>query len=937
MGTVFSSARLRLLTAASGFVLIAALGGCDNPDKKQSSTGSLEKAAEYRAKGDIAAALIETKNALQADPHNGQAHLLRGQLLADRGDIWGAEDELRQASAAGLPPSDWFSPLAHSLLLQQNFVKLRELVNQNKDTSPTIQAQAKAFVGDISLSENKVDDARKSFTDALALNAQDIDGMLGMAQVELDGRSFDKAADWLKKAKAAAPSSPEIDQLQARLDGANGDSAALEADLRRAAADKPDNPFYQLMLAQALVANRKFDEADKLLDVVLKRIPNHPLANHLRAVMLYRNGKYKEADELETTVLSAAPNLRAAQFIDGLAKYPLGQYVQSEHLLNGLNASGEMSDEASLVRAADLMQLNRRQEAYALVKTLEPKHENDAFFLKLAAAAAQANGDLPKSRDYYQRALAADPKNTDLLTALVAVKLDLGDTSGDPANLDKAIEAAPDNQRNLATLFGSLLRSKQFDKAQELAQKEQSLHPDKAEGWTMAGMIAAFQTKYDDAITNFTKALSIEPTASDAVNDLAAVYLQQGRVDLARSTVEDGFKRAPKEASICAMGAKVEAAAKNLDGVQTWLERNLDIDPKASAARADLIQVLVEKKEPQKAASIGLTGLQLTPGDPLLLKATAQAYLAANQPDKAVQSLRELITAKPDADNYYLLARAYLDLHDEARLRDTLETLVQKAPDFRPGRMLLARLLLDHKDSLDRANTMIADLAKQQPDDPDVIELQARAANLNSGPKAAIDILQKYLATEKTPSRNLVFLLSSAQWDAGDKDKSIHGIADWADAHPDDAQARMTLATRQIEIKHYDDAHKTLAAEIDAHPNNWVAQNNLAWVLMTQGDLAGAQAQIDSAQKLAGSQPDVLDTQGQIALARGDASHAVDVLKLATLNGTPSPTIRIHLAKALIASGKPKEAQDTLKAVVATAKAGPDADEAKALLASIKN
>jgi len=161
--------------------------------------------------------------------------------------------------------------------------------------------------------------------------------------------------------------------------------------------------------------------------------------------------------------------------------------------------------------------------------------------------------------------------------------------------------------------------------------------------------------------------------------------------------------------------------------------------------------------------------------------------------------------------------------------------------------------------------------------------------------------------------------------------------AEWVSSHPDDAEARMTLASHQIQIKRYTDAQKTLGEEIRLNPSDWIAENNLAWVLMTEGDLAGAQTQIDSAHKIAGAQPDVLDTEGQIALARGDAPRAVDLLKLATSGPTPAPSMQVHLARALIASGKPKEAKDTLKAAAAAAKSGPAADEAKALLLTIKD
>lgn len=937
MRTAFPTARTRLLTAASGIALLAVLAGCDGSDKKQSSTDHYNKAVEYRTKGDTAAALIETKNALQADDKNGQAHFLRGQILLDAGDAAGAEDELRAAGAAGVPASDWFGPLGRSLLLQEKFPKVRDLVAQTKSTDSAVQAKEKTLLANVALATNDYDGARKGFMEALAINGQDFDALLGMVMVDAKSRDLDKAATWLAQARAVQPHNPEVYRLDAAIDSARHDSAAAEAAFRQAAVEAPANPLYRLLLAQSLIDNGKDEEAGKLLDSLLKQLPGQPLANHLHAVLLYRAGKFKEADDVETAVLSKAPNMREAQFLDGLAKYPLGQYAQAEHLLNGMVLTGASGDAAAMVRGASLLRLGRYQEAYKLLKPLEGKMQNNPQFLILTADAARFNNDLPASRGLYEQALAKDPKNAAILTQLASVKLDLGDVAGGKATLDQAVANAPDDDKTQGLLFTTLVKGKEFDKALDLAKKEQADNPTKARGWVMEGMVQTLQDKPEEAIAAFTKAIQVDPAASDAINNLAAIYIHQGRIDLARSTVEEGYKHAPKAATICAMGSQVESAAKNPAGMQIWLERYLDLDPKNTNARSVLVDVLIQLGQPQKAVAVALTGRQLNPGDPVVLKSLGQAYMAAKQPTEAVSTLRDLVASDPSADNYYQLAQVYLQIHDEPRLRDALEQIVQKAPDYRPGRMMLARVLLDQKETVGRAETLIAQLAAEKADDPDVVELQARLAAVKTNPGAAIPILQKYMTSTKTEPRGLVLLLASAQWDSGQKDQGLKTLTDWVSAHPDDSSTRMALASHQIQDKRYDGAHKTLTEEIKVNPANWIAQNNLAWVLMTQGDLAGAQTQIDGAHKLAGTQPDVLDTEGQIALARGDANHAVDVLKLATLNGTPAPAIRIHLARALIASGKTKEAQDTLKAVVSSARTGPDADEAKALLATIKN
>lgn len=64
----------------------------------------VESAQEYYAKGDLPAALIELKNALQENPNNRAARSLLGRMYLDRRDFPNAEKELSRAWDAGLRP-----------------------------------------------------------------------------------------------------------------------------------------------------------------------------------------------------------------------------------------------------------------------------------------------------------------------------------------------------------------------------------------------------------------------------------------------------------------------------------------------------------------------------------------------------------------------------------------------------------------------------------------------------------------------------------------------------------------------------------------------------------------------------------------------------------------------------------------------------------------
>ena len=72
---------------SSAFVF-AGLSGCG---RTQSTESLLSDAKQYEQKGDLKAALIQLKNAVEKSPDNGEARLALGNLELDMGDAASAE------------------------------------------------------------------------------------------------------------------------------------------------------------------------------------------------------------------------------------------------------------------------------------------------------------------------------------------------------------------------------------------------------------------------------------------------------------------------------------------------------------------------------------------------------------------------------------------------------------------------------------------------------------------------------------------------------------------------------------------------------------------------------------------------------------------------------------------------------------------------------
>ena len=139
MKSRFISRGQRLALSAIFAVLLSGCGG-DNPD------ALLASARDYLAKNDAKAAVIQLKNALQANPDLPEGRYLLGLALLRGGDPVGSETELRKALALKHPAEQVAPPLAQAMLAQGQYKKLTDEFGQTKLGQAAAEADRKSVV-----------------------------------------------------------------------------------------------------------------------------------------------------------------------------------------------------------------------------------------------------------------------------------------------------------------------------------------------------------------------------------------------------------------------------------------------------------------------------------------------------------------------------------------------------------------------------------------------------------------------------------------------------------------------------------------------------------------------------------------------------------------------------------------------------------------------
>ncbi|MCC6474669.1 MAG: tetratricopeptide repeat protein, partial [Burkholderiales bacterium] len=132
--------------------------------------------------------------------------------------------------------------------------------------------------------------------------------------------------------------------------------------------------------------------------------------------------------------------------------------------------------------------------------------------------------------------------------------------------------------------------------------------------------------------------------------------------------------------------------------------------------------------------------------------------------------------------------------------------------------------------------------------------------------------------------------------------------ADWVQRHPQDLLFRHYLGDAAMARRDFAGAEAQYRAVLATNPQQALARNNLAWVLLEQGK-PEALAQAEQAVQLAPDQPPLRDTLARALAVAGRLKDALAMQQSALALAPDSPGLRLQLAKLQAQAGDKKAAR----------------------------
>jgi putative PEP-CTERM system TPR-repeat lipoprotein len=871
-------------------LFVAYLAACQAPSDPESL---MHAGAALQARGELRAAVIQFRNAVQGAPNNPEARRRLADAYLEQGDGVSAEKELRKAAQLRPDPALQAS-IGKALLLQGKPEEALAMLLDAAATPAVAAVRAQAH-----LAQGETIAARRAFEAALHTEPAFLPALIGMGQVAaLDGQA-DEATRIAKDLLERFPHSPEAIRFAAALKLEAGQHVEALGLLRQVLSLRPGDAHTHLDVAKLLIDAGKFKDAQYAIEAARRSASGGLHIVYTLALLEFRQNHPAEAKEHLQQILKVAPDYPPALLLSGAIELSLGtRQLAITHLERFLSTNPGHPHASRLLGAAHL-QAGHAQPALALATAALKAHPDDVELLAIAGEANLRLGQHTIAASLFEKASTLAPDKPALRAAIGISSLGAGDTARAIAELEKLPPMSGMVSRSGVVLVLSHLKARRADAALAVINK---LEASGRSPYLLNLKGAALLGTNDPAgaRSSFEAALKLDPLHLPALDNLAQLDLMQARPGEARKRYQTALKAGPRNHLLMESMARFETSTGNVAAARQLLEASQKLQPDSPPAALRLADFMFRSGDTSKAIALVRAVHSSNPDSIDALALLAQMQRQARQFAAATESYARLATLSPQPAQVMLLqAAVQIEARDYAAAIDTLRKVQAKQPDlFDAYALHVAALGAEKKytEALEVARNV--QQRKRGWDAGYQLEGDVHMAARNY--RAAAGAYQAGLALRQNGA--LARLLHSAQVRDGRQQEADSQMATWIRKHPGDADSRLYFAGALAASGKFGEARSQLEAVVRQRPADAVALNELALAYHHSKD-PRALPTAQQALAQAPHSPEILDTTGWMLVQLGKASQGLPLLRRAVAIAPGAATPGLHLAAALAGSG----------------------------------
>ncbi len=917
------------MLAATALVVFA----CMTTACSKSAADEIAAAQKALAAKDSNSAVIHLKNAIAADPQNGQAHFLLGKHYVAAGAATSAAIELRRALELKFPVDEVARPLADALLLSGQGAQVILVVAPLPVKDPAVIASVQTALAWAHLLTKDLPSARRSLDQAEATKGPTPETRLLRARLTDTTGQADQALKLVDELVRDVPTHDSAwvfkGQLHERVPG--GSAQALLA-YGKALEVNPSNFLALAPMVGIHLVDKNYPAARAGLENMRKLGPAAYMTAYYAGQLKFLDGDHIAARAHFQAALNLAPEVPLALLASGLNELKLKSFAMAENQLARVVVAESSNITARFYLARTYVEQGKPEQATTV---LAPLVDSATPLPEVLLVAAQA------------RLLQGDPKGADQLFVRAAklhgnsgsVRLALALVSASKGNVDAAIKemeslaAATDGTEADMQLIGSLISIKNYPAALKAIDALERKQPAFAAADDLRGQVLFRMEQKAEARLSFEAALKKDARYTQSILNLAELDVAEGRSAQARQRLEAQVKFDPSSPGLhLALASLAQREGAPPEAVVAALEKAIRADPRHVPARLLLIDRYYASGEMRPALEAARNAAAAIPDNALLYEALARCQLATGDARQSLATYAKLTSIAPREPAGYLgQATQLLFMNDNTTANNVLQQLLAFAPNNLEAKRLTVSAALQQK-LPDRALAISRELQRVVASNPlgFALEAEVHMDQKRWDPAAAA----YRVAMAKPGGELFVARLSVALATAGKTDEAQRVVAESLKQHPKNLQMLRQLAATADNAGDRAQARDLYQRVVELAPKDAVMLNNLAWLLVEAKD-PKALPIAERAAAEAPNVPEVLDTLAQALALNNENAKAVETLRRAVQLSPAPAAMRLRLARMYMATNDTTRAKVELETLRDLGKSFPEHLQVWQLLAKL--
>jgi putative PEP-CTERM system TPR-repeat lipoprotein len=890
----------RLLAILLTGALLAPLAYADSDEN---ASRFYEDALKRYERNDDAGAIIQLKNALREDNRMLPALVLLGQAHLRKGEPAAAERVFADAEKLGAARAQVAVYQARAYLDQGKYRALIEkfgadgLPQQGRLDMLLLRARAQMAL-------SQYDGAMTSAKLAEQVKGGEARSLALQAQIHLNAGRPQDARATVKRALQLSPQSGDALNVLASIAHVQGDLQTAARDYGRTLEVQPYNVEARLARAAIYLDLKRDTEAKADIDFLKKHAPTDPRGAYLRAQYFARQGNVEASRaalrDATQTLGQLSPEFLAAsdqlQLLGGLAHHALGEFERAKTYLGAY--LDKRPSEAGVRKLLASIYLAERQydRAIAMLQPALRAHPDDPRVKAMLGTAYMAKGNHGKATLLFQE--AAETSDTpDIQTGLGISLMSSGQKDAGFEALARAYRQSPGSAQAGVPLALAWLKRGDPRQAVSIMETVVKREPRNLAARNLLGVAKLAAGDREGARAAYVAAIQASPGFYTAHLNLARLDEADKQIDKARQRYLGILKVVPNHLDAMLELARLEEGAGRVGEAIRWLDKAASLHGKDARPSLALSGLYLRRGQASQALDAAKSAQAIAPNRPATLLALAEGQIATGNSELARSTLRRLTQVAAFSVPWLVQGVvAQMRIGDLEGAEYTLGKALLADNSNRTALALKARLSAQ-QNKFGEAEQQIQALLSSGGNPADAQRLLGELRLMQQRKGEAVDAYRKAYASDA--SGESLFGLYGALMAAGQPQEAARLMADWRKRHPADPATAHALGEAWLAVGEIKQAGAVYTELVRANDKDARAHNNLANVLLQQGDPAGALKHAERARALAPNQPQVNDTLGWVLVQLGQVEKGLRYLREASLRAPDNPEIKAHLEQAL--------------------------------------